>query len=255
MKSIKIGVIPAAGVGKRMGYLGSILPKPLFPLYDKPIIHHIIDNMINVGITTIYVPVFHEKDKIIGYFNKIKDTLPINIEFIPLEKITAGIAKTIALTENFISEPFMVILGDDCTITNSLENLISSFFSHKSYVTEGVVHETDKKLLNSTCCVKLDNGGWISDIIEKPENPPTDIRGCGVYVFDSSVFDYIRRTPVSSVRGEIEITDTIKILAKEKKASAEFIKGVNININNYDDLLRAWLEYKKLVLKKSEDND
>ncbi len=50
MKKIKVGVIPAAGKGSRLGYLSNILPKPLLPVYDRPIIHHVIDNMKSVGI-------------------------------------------------------------------------------------------------------------------------------------------------------------------------------------------------------------
>ncbi len=49
-KDIKNAVILAAGSGTRLGYLGHLLPKTLFPIYDRPIIHHIIDLLEKTGI-------------------------------------------------------------------------------------------------------------------------------------------------------------------------------------------------------------
>ena len=82
MKKVRIGVIPAAGGGKRMGYLSQILPKCLFPLYDKPIIHYIVENMKEVGINQLYIIVNYQKDKIIGYFESILDKIGISIDYI-----------------------------------------------------------------------------------------------------------------------------------------------------------------------------
>lgn len=244
MSSIRIGVIPAAGEGKRMGYLAHILPKCLFPLYDKPIIHYIIENMKEVGIEQIFVPVWYQKDKVIQYFNSIKSKIDMNIQVISLEKLPPGLALTIASTEEYISEPFMTILGDDVTKTPSLKNLIDVFFKKKAIVVEGVVEEKNKEILMSTCCLKIGEKNQILEIIEKPKNPPTNLRGCGVYVFSDKIFEYIKKTPVSSTTNGVEITDTIGLVANEIKAYAEPIHGVNLNINSYEDLLNAWMVIK-----------
>ena len=253
MSSLRVGVIPAAGEGKRMGYLSNVLPKPLFPVYDKPIIHHVVDNMEKVGIEHIYIPVWYQKDKIIEYFNSIKEEINVNIEFIRLKSLPPGIALTIASTEEYISEPFMVILGDDVTITPSLKNLVDAFFEKSAIVVEGFVREKDKKILMSTNCIEIGENNRIIKIVEKPKQPFSDIRGCGVYVFDDNIFEYIKRTPVSRIRNEVEITDTIGLVAREGKAYAEPIHGVNLNINTYEDLLNAWLIMKNL--KEGGENE
>jgi len=209
---LHVGVIPAAGQGKRMGYLSNILPKPLFPIFDKPILHYVIDNMISVGIDYLVIIVYHQKEKIIEYLNKAD--LGVQIELVKPKFLPQGIAMSILNAEKYVDEPFMVILGDDLTITPSLNNLVSSFFTKNALALEGVVKETNKHILSSTCCVHLDSENRIIDIIEKPLNPPWNIRGCGIYIFRTDIFDLIKQTPLSKVRNEVEITDTLRLVAK-----------------------------------------
>ncbi len=245
MDVIKIGVIPAAGEGKRMGYLSQILPKCLFPLCDKPIIHHIVDNMKMVGVEQVYVIVNYQKDKVTEYFKQARDEISIDINLIEQTRLS-GIADAIMLTRGFIDEPFMVILGDDCTIAESLTNVGRLFFEHNATVVEGIVREDDKDMLKSTCCLTLDENKRIVEIEEKPREPFSHLRGCGIYVFQPGIFEYIEKTPISPIRNEIEITQTIALVAKEEKAYGEFIKGTNININSYKVLLKAWVLMEKL---------
>src|SRR3989304_2708347 len=79
-KRIKIGIIPAAGEGTRLGYLSNLLPKTLFPIYDRPILHHIIDIMESLGIEDIYIIVNVHKEKIRNT-KKIKNRI-LNQNFI-----------------------------------------------------------------------------------------------------------------------------------------------------------------------------
>ena len=248
MNKIKVGVIPAAGSGKRMGYLGQVLHKSLFPLGDRPIIHYIINHMEKIGVEDVYVIVHYQKEKIKSYFESVKENLNSNIHFIEQEKL-AGIASAINLTKEFINEPFMTSLGDDCTITKSFSNLVDTFYTNDAIVVEGVVKENNKEVIQRTNCLELDSLGRIKNIIEKPIEPISDLRGCGLYVFSPQIFDYIKKTPISSVRHEIEITDTIGLVAKDGRAYGAYINGENININTQDDLLNAWLELKKLNIK------
>jgi dTDP-glucose pyrophosphorylase len=241
---IKVGVIPAAGQGKRMGYLSHILPKPLLPLYDRPIIHYVIKNMEEIGIEEVYIPVFFQKEKIKEYFKAFKSNIIIRI--IELDQPSKGIADTIASTERFINEPFMVILGDDITITPSLANVVKTFFEKNAIVVEGAVKEKSIDVLKSTCCLKIDENKKIVEIIEKPAVPISNIRGIGVYVFSPEIFDFIKQTPISPPRNEIEITNTIKLIAHKGRAYAEFIRGININVNTPEDLYRAWSYYRKI---------
>jgi dTDP-glucose pyrophosphorylase len=250
-KKIKIGVIPAAGSGKRLGYLSSLLPKTLFPLHDRPIIHYVVNQMEFLGIEEVYIIVNVYKEKIIEYFKFIEMDLRIKLHFIEQKRLD-GTANAILLAEKYIKkQPFMVIYGDDCTVTNSLKPMVDLFFKTKAVVVEGVVKEKDKKILRQTCSVKLKKDGKMIEILEKPEKPPYMYRGCGVYLFRPEIFDFIKNTPIHLIRKEREITYTINSVAEADKAYGFIIDGYNININDYNELLKAGLLVKESSRRKN----
>lgn len=240
-------IIPAAGAGSRMGYLSNVLPKCMYPVADKPIIHRVVDNARMLGVKE-FVVITHFKEKIIhDYFEKVlAPDYKIKVTFIHQDKLT-GLADAIALGENMINEPFAVILGDDFTMAADFGSLLRSFAAHENaVVVEGVVHEADQRSLMETCCVERSAEGRITRIEEKPAKPFAQCRGTGFYLFRPEVFARIRNTPVTSTRHEREITETIKLLAREDRAYAEFIRGVNLNINSFNDLLQAWNTFAHL---------
>lgn len=244
-KKIRKGVIPAAGSAQRLGYLSHLLPKTLFPIYDRPIFHHLINQMESFDIEDIYVIVNVHKEKIIEYYKSIKSDLKSRIHFIEQRRLN-GLANAILLAEKYIKdEPFLTILGDECIITKSLNPVIEFFYKNQSVVTEVVIEEKNIEILKQTCSANIGENGRIIEILEKPEKPPYMTRGCGIYIFSSEIFDHIRNTPVHPVRGEKEITQTINNLARINKAYGYFIDGENININDPDELLKASQLFKQ----------
>jgi UDP-N-acetylglucosamine diphosphorylase / glucose-1-phosphate thymidylyltransferase / UDP-N-acetylgalactosamine diphosphorylase / glucosamine-1-phosphate N-acetyltransferase / galactosamine-1-phosphate N-acetyltransferase len=247
---IKIGVIPAAGSGKRLGYLSNLLPKTLFPIYNRPIFHHLIDTMESIEIEDIYVIVNIHKEYIKKYYKSIKSDLRTRIHFI-VQKELNGLANAILLTEKYIkNQPFMVILGDECIITDSLKPMIDSFFKTGSIVTEMAIREEDSEILRQTCSLNIREDNKILEILEKPEEPPYTIRGCGIYIFRPEIFEFIRSTPIHPIRKEKDITTVINNVAKTGKAYGYFFNGCNININNSDELLKASILFKESLNKK-----
>ncbi|MFZ3301249.1 MAG: nucleotidyltransferase family protein [Microgenomates group bacterium] len=237
-QKITVGVIPAAGAGKRFGYLSNMLPKAMLPLYDRPIIHHVVDQMQNIGIEDIYIVVNVQKEKIIEYFRRIHLDLRANIHFIE-QQVLNGTGESILSAEKYVNKPFLVMYGDDCTISDSLPDMTQKFFKSGGVVMQGMIKEVDKDVLRDTCSAKLDKNGKIIDIIEKPENPPYLLRGCGVFIFKPEIFLCIKKTPFEPARKEREIIYTINDLAKNNKAYGYQIDGYNININDYNQLLTA----------------
>jgi len=236
---IRIGVIPAAGRGKRLSELPllRILPKSMLPIIDKPILEYVLENLKKLGTEVVYIIVGYKKDAIKEYFKNVYLDLEINyIE----QKELKGIAHAISLTEKYISEPFAVILGDDFTIARTLQNFIKTFQKRNAWVVEGVVKEPNIEVLKRTCSVIIEKGTQrIIDIVEKPKKPISNLRGIGIYIFDPIIFDFIKQTPISPKSNEIEITDTIRLVAQAGRAYCAWLKGINININTYSDLLHA----------------
>ena len=105
--SINIAVVPAAGKGRRFGYLRNILPKTLLPIYGKPILHHIIENLNSVGVKEVCLIVNYKKELIEEYVKNVlkKEFDHIEFNFI-YQKELLGIAHAISLTKDFIASSF-----------------------------------------------------------------------------------------------------------------------------------------------------
>lgn len=209
----------------------------MLPILNKPILEYVIENMKEMGIEEVYLIVGFNKRIIQEYFGHGED-LGIRIEYIE-QPNPQGIAQAVELTKDYIKEPFVVILGDDLTIAESFNNIVEDFWAKKALVIEGLVLEDKTEILKQSCYVVLDKNRKILDIVEKPDAPKSNVRGCGVYIFDPIVYDYIRRTPILPPRNEKEITNTIRLMAAEGRAYGSFINGVNINVNTMENLLEA----------------
>ena len=81
----------------------------------------------------------------------------------------------------------------------------------------------------------------------------SEIKGCGIYLFDKNIFKAIKKTQRSPLRGEYEITDSIQLLINwgYKVLASEVIKH-DINITNAKDLLICNLLYLKSARKKNQ---
>lgn len=247
MKKIKIGVMPAAGIGRRLTDLPltRILPKPLLPILNKPIMEYGIENMKKMGVETVYI-IVGPKIKLIKEYFGDGNEFGVQIKYL-LQPTISGLANAIYLTKPYVDEPFCVILGDDFTLADSLDNLVDEFWSKGAKIIEGVVDEQDIKKIKIACSVDLGKNNEIIEITEKPNIVTSKIRGCGIYICHPIVYDYINRTQVTPYSKEKDITNTIKLMAKERIAYGSFINGININVNMLDDLLEAMqlMVYKK----------
>jgi len=253
MNKMKIGVIPAAGPGTRMGYLSHLLPKCMFPLYDRPILHHVIQNMVKVGVENVVILVNYQSDKIEEYLSTVKTELSVEIRLVKQENLL-GIGHAIMLARQYVSEPFIAILGDDCTISPSLSNITDTLFREKAVAVEGVTIESNSEAIRAACCLELSRDGRIIRISEKPQSLFSDLRGCGVYAFDPEIFDCIESTGLSPT-GRYEISNVIENVARRGRAFGEFIEGVNINVNSSEDLLRASLRFREHLADEASEND
>ena len=95
--------------------------------------------------------------------------------------------------------------------------------------------EKDKNKISNNYTGDIQDGRVLS-LIEKPDNPQTRIMGVGSYLLNNKVFHYIKNTPVSQLRGEVEITEVLSNMARHENVYAETLSGFYLNVNNLDDL-------------------
>lgn len=239
MVQIVDAVIPAAGFNKRLENLRitRLLPKSMIPIIGKPVIEYIVDFLVENGIENIYIIVGNKKESIISYFGN-GDEFGVKIRYLFQENAN-GIAMALTLAKEVIGESFLCVLGDTFIPKQRITTIFETSQERNAVVVQAVVQEFNKNRIQQSCNVVLGNGNKILDIIEKPLVPTSSIRGSGIYIFKREIFNYITETPKSDVTGQVEISDTIKLLSRQGKAFYVMLEALDVNINVIDDLLLA----------------
>ncbi len=238
--------ILAAGKGTRMRPLTVNTPKPLLPVGGKPIIQHLIDNM-EEKVDEIII--------LLGWRGEmIKETVhseEAEIKFTQQEKLL-GTADAISHAEEFMDDRFICLNGDIVITKRDLHDFID-FFSDKDHSVLGMTEVKDPESYG----VIITEEEKVTDIIEKPKRPESDLINAGIYGFTMDIFEAIKKTEKSS-RGEYEITDSLQILIDHKLLGFEISEGW-YELSRPWDLLSANKELMEQTLKKKnqgkiEDN-
>ncbi|MCG6533548.1 MAG: NTP transferase domain-containing protein [Syntrophales bacterium LBB04] len=153
-------VIMAGGKGTRLDPFTKIIPKPLIPINDKPIIEHIMDRYHSMGFNEFVILINYKKEMIKLYF--AESMLPYNIEFIE-EHDYYGTAGGLHLLKDRIKDTFVVVNCD--TILESDYRSILHWHKEKKYLI--TIVGAHKEIAVPFGVLKMDNGTLI-DIDEKP---------------------------------------------------------------------------------------
>lgn len=220
-------VILCAGKGTRLLPLTENKPKPMLPVGGKPILEYIINKVENL-VDNIYLVVKYKKDMIIDYFRDHP-----KITFVEQGAID-GTGYALLSARNYLGDEFLVINGDII-----FEDDLSGILSYENAM--GLVEVENPENFG---VVLLDREGNVVEIEEKPKNPKSNLINGGVYKFQSDVLDILEDLEPSE-RGEVELTDAIKELIKERR-----IKGVKLK-GYWNDIGRPWdlLDSNRHILK------
>jgi dTDP-glucose pyrophosphorylase len=230
------GVILAAGRGMRAYPATKNKPKSLLEIDGLPLIHRNIEIMRDkIGIQKIIVVVGHFGDQIVDYFKNL--TLGVELTFVEQAKLN-GIGHAILSVEDKIkTNTFIVMLADEVYIESNHDEILSVIDESIDSILFFKDEEDKSKISNNFSAEIVD--GKVISLIEKPKNPTGKIMGVGTYVLSKKIFGYIRSTPKSSLRNEIEITDVLSNMARKENIKACKLIGEYVNVNNLDDLNRA----------------
>lgn len=210
-------IIPIAGLGTRLRPHTYCLPKVLLMTAGKPVLGHILDRIKSLGIEEVVFIVGHLGNMVEDYVGKNYNFKTHFIE----QKELKGLGHAISLSGDIVKNgPVFIVLGDtiiDADFSNAIkrsENFI------------GVKEVADPRRFG---VVKLD-GDYASELIEKPENPPSNLAIAGVYYIQKSEILYESLTDViklgRTTKGEIQLTDALEIMIeKNQKIRVEKIDG------------------------------
>ena len=224
-------VIMAGGKGTRLDPFTKILPKPLIPIGDKPIVENIMDRFYENGFSRFILIVNYKKDMIKAYFSD--KTLPYTISFIEEDEFY-GTAGGMFLLRDVVKQSFIVTNCD--TI---LEGNYSDFYTwHKDHNNLMTIIGSHKEITVPYGVLCMNNG--ILDKID--EKPKLDLFiNTGTYIFEPTVFEFIK---------DRQHLDMDKLILEMKALHADRV-GVYPHWGGWFDM-GQWDEYRK-SLKELEN--
>jgi glucose-1-phosphate thymidylyltransferase len=223
-------VILAAGEGLRCRPLTLTRSKVMLPVANKPILEYVIRALSKNDIKDIIIVVGYKKERIMDHFGN-GNNFDVKISYID-QDAQLGTAHAIKLAESHVGEKFMVLNGDNLIDEETISDLLRQESGDISLLSVSRDQITGYGVL-------LIEKGKVSQIIEKPRDRISHLVNTGIYIFSSSIFSEIEKTPISEI-GEYAITDTIqKMIEKGANVTNITTRRTWIDAVHSWDLLKA----------------
>lgn len=228
------GVILAGGLGTRLRPLTLVTNKHLLPVYDKPMIYYPIECLLNAGLDEILIVTGGEHA---GDFLKLlKNGKHLGVKELhyTYQEGEGGIADALLLAEDFADgEKICVVLGDNI-IEKHIRGPVGEFFTQRHGARIVLKEVEDPQRFG----VPRFDDGRVVEIVEKPQDPPSNYAVTGIYMFDSDVFDIARELEPSD-RGELEITDVNNVYLRRGDLTYSVLDGWWTDAGTFESLYRA----------------
>ena len=262
---IKKAVLPVAGLGTRFLPASKATPKEMLPIIDKPLVQYAVEEAVSNGIEEIIFITSPKKLSIKKHFDinhELASILKDSKEEEILDKLNPEIFKEIKFhyvnqndqnglghavlqAEDIVgNDPFAVLLPDDLFFSKKscLSQLIDIYKQTRSSVI--AVNKIEKVNIHKYGVIKpgeiKEKLIKVEDIVEKPSNEeaPSDIAVCGRYIFNASIFKFLKSTNFDKF-GEIQLTDAIKKLLYEEEVFASIYEGEKFDCGSKQGFVHA----------------
>ena len=264
---VRKAVFPAAGLGTRFLPATKAQPKEMLVLVDKPVIQYGVEEAAQSGVDNILIVTGRGKNAIEDHFDvavELESFLEQRGKTALLEevrKITQmikvsyvrqgeplGLGHAVLVTKDLVGdEPFAVILGDDVIDANppALKQMIDVYERVGGPVL--AVERVAPEDVSSYGVVALEEGEdlgrgvhRIKDLVEKPrrEEAPSNLAIIGRYILTPDIFPALEATARDRT-GEIQLTNGLRRLLRERPIYAYEIEGVRHDTGNKLGFLKA----------------
>ena len=192
-------MILAAGFGTRLKPLTNKLPKPLFPVLNRPILEHAINFLSTHGIKEIAINLHHKSEKIIDYFGDGKD-FRVNLHFSKEENIL-GTAGGIKKLQSFFKNETFLVINSDILADVNLNNVLKFHKEKNSKLTLVVRQDPNAEKYDSI--QRIDEGRIVHFLGRSIKNsePTTKVMFTGIQIMEPEIFS---RIPENKFCGTVE---------------------------------------------------
>ncbi len=221
-------VILAGGKGRRLAPYTTVLPKPLMPIGDIPILEVVVRQLKHAGFDEITMAVGHLAELLMAYFGDGKKW-GVEIRY-SREEQPLGTAGPLSLVQG-LDEPFLVMNGDLLTTLNYR----TMWEYHDGAIATLATFRRDVKI--DLGVIETDDQNWVQRYIEKPTYHYTV--STGIYVFEPIVLEYIPHGKRMDLPNLV-----LKLLADGQRVAAYPFEGLWLDIGRPDDYERAVAEFE-----------
>lgn len=222
-------VIMAGGKGTRLEPFTKVLPKPLVPIHEKPVIEHIIEKFTAVGVREFYLTVNYKSRILKAFFEELNPDYSVSFVEEPKPLGTAG---SLEFLEGKFDKPFLVTNCD--IIIDADYSDLYAFHRKKEYDITLVASIKNYIIPYGTC--ELNSDGHLNHIKEKPEY--NFLVNTGLYILNQEVLELIPKGKVYHMNNLIE----------DAKNHGMKVGVYPINEDLWIDV-GQWAEYKKAIEK------
>jgi len=271
---IRKAVFPAAGLGTRFLPTTKSTPKEMLPLVDKPLIQYVVEEAVASGIESVLIVTGRDKSDIENHFDisyeleqmllqrgkeafykQVRAITEIARISYTRQKQALGLGHAIYQGKDFVGdEPFAALLADDIVDAEkpALQQMVEVYEKYNAPViaTMQVLGEDISRFGVIDADEVEPNVYKIKDMVEKPPfaDAPSDLAIIGRYIFTPDIFAAIEQTKPGA-GGEIQITDAMRILMKDRPFYAVKLVGKRHDAGDKLGFLMATVE---LALKRED---
>ncbi|MFN0088724.1 MAG: glucose-1-phosphate thymidylyltransferase [Acidimicrobiales bacterium] len=251
------GLILSGGAGTRLRPITHTSAKQLVPIANKPILFYGLEDMRDAGIVDIGIVVGDTRAEIMEAVGD-GSRFGVQVTYLPQDQ-PLGLAHCVLIARDFLGdEDFVMYLGDNM-LEQGLVEFVERFEAQRRACLAPAFGEEPLAPVAQILLKRVDNPrafgvarvtpeGEVVELVEKPDNPPSDLALVGVYLFDARIHEAVSQIKPSA-RGELEITDAIQWLIDQgHRVRHEVLEGWWIDTGKKDPLL----ECNRLVLDKLE---
>ncbi|MEK7783612.1 MAG: UTP--glucose-1-phosphate uridylyltransferase GalU [Candidatus Binatota bacterium] len=271
---IKKAVIPVAGLGTRFLPATKTVPKELLPIVDIPAIQYVVQEAVDSGISEVIFVTGRGKDSIEDHFDEAPELEQVlegrgqtetvknlrriaeMIEVVSVrQKRPLGLGHAVLCARDLVGdEPFAVLLSDDLIEASvpCMQQLVEIFEEKKeSVIALRRVPEQEVQKYGIVQGKQLSDRLYeVEDMVEKPrpQEAPSRMAIIGRYILRPEIFSFLEKvTPGKG--GEIQLTDGISKLSREKKVYGYEFEGEHYDIGDKLGFVRATVAY---ALKRTD---